>query len=86
MPISTSSSSAASPKLAWPNKPSGMTDWSRFEQMDPHLLVGLVNTALRNEAESLEDLCRTHDIDADTLCARFESVGYVYQPEQVQFR
>ena len=27
-----------------------------FATMDPHLLVGLVNTELRNQAESLEDL------------------------------
>lgn len=63
-----------------------MTDWSRFQQMDPHLLVGLVNTELRNEADSLEDLCRTHDIDAVALSERLTSAGYEYQEEQNQFR
>jgi hypothetical protein len=63
-----------------------MTDWSRYQKMDPHLLVGLVNTGLRNEADSLEDLCRTHDLDLDQLSARLESAGYAYQSEQNQFR
>lgn len=54
--------------------------------MDPHLLVGLVNTELRNHAESLEDLAKTYGIDASTLTARLESAGYEYRPEQSQFR
>lgn len=61
-------------------------DWSQFQRIDPHLLVGLVNTELRNQADSLDDLCRTHDIDAVQLCAHLEAAGYHYQPEQKQFR
>lgn len=63
-----------------------MTDWSRYQQMDPHLLVGLVNTELRNQAESLDDLCRTHDIDASALLAHLQSADYEYRAEQNQFR
>lgn len=61
-------------------------DWTQFESIDPHLLVGLVNTELRNHADSLEDLCRTHDIDAAKLEARLSSADYQYQAEQNQFR
>ncbi|MFU8848079.1 MAG: DUF4250 domain-containing protein [Opitutales bacterium] len=61
-------------------------DWTKFESMDPHLLVGLVNTELRNHADSLEDLCATHDLDASTLTARLASAHYQYQAEQNQFR
>lgn len=61
-------------------------DWSHFQQIDPHLLVGLVNTELRNHADSLEDLCRTHDIDQAQLCARLETANYHFQVEQNQFR
>jgi len=61
-------------------------DWSQFHKIDPHLLVGLVNTELRNHAESLEDLCRTHDIDPNALCERLASADYHYQKEQKQFR
>lgn len=61
-------------------------DWTQFESMDPHLLVGLVNTELRNNSESLEDLCRTHDVDSEALCARLASADYHYQADQNQFR
>ena len=54
--------------------------------MDPHLLVGLVNTELRNHSNSLDDLCRTHEVDAASLQARLASADYHYQKEQNQFR
>ncbi|MGE9270682.1 MAG: DUF4250 domain-containing protein [Verrucomicrobiales bacterium] len=59
---------------------------SRFDAMDPHLLVGLVNTELRNHAESLEDLVKTHGLDQGALVARLAEGGYEYQPDQRQFR
>lgn len=54
--------------------------------MDPHLLVGLVNTELRNNAESLEDLCKTHGLDQEVLVARLREGEYLYQVKQKQFR
>lgn len=54
--------------------------------MDPHLLVGLVNTELRNHSDDLNDLCRTHDIDQDALVAHLAKSGYDYFPEQGKFR
>lgn len=57
-----------------------------FQTMDPHLLVGLVNTELRNQAESLEDLVKTHGLDEVALTSRLAEAGYDYQPEQCQFR
>ena len=54
--------------------------------MDPHMLVGLINTELRNQAESLEDLVKTHDLDEALLIARLGEAGYEYRPEQNQFR
>ena len=36
---------------------------SSFETMDPLLLPGLINTALRNDSDDLDDLVRTHDLD-----------------------
>lgn len=59
---------------------------SRYDTMDPHLLVGLVNTELRNHAESLEDLVKTHALDEGTLVTKLAEAGYDYQPEQRQFR
>ena len=59
---------------------------STFETMDPYLLVGLVNTELRNHASSLEDLCKTHALDQAALKERLKSVDYEYQADQKQFR
>ena len=61
-------------------------DLSKCLALDPHLLVGLVNTELRNHCDSLEDLVKTHDIGEDTLVERLGGAGYIYQPAQNQFR
>ena len=55
-------------------------------QMDPNLLLGLLNTELRNHCDSLEDLVKTHDIDPQLLSEKMAVAGYVYHPEQNQFR
>jgi Domain of unknown function (DUF4250) len=54
--------------------------------MDPHLLVGLLNTELRDFSEDLEDLVKTHDLCPDRLLEKMKAAGYCYQPEQNQFR
>jgi hypothetical protein len=61
-------------------------DLSNYLQMDPHLLLGLVNTELRNHCDSLDDLVKTHDLDPGELVAKLEKAGYVYQTAQNQFR
>ncbi len=61
-------------------------DLANWEAMDPHLLVGLLNTELRNHAESLDDLAKTHGVPAEGLIRRMESAGYQYREEQKQFR
>ncbi len=50
------------------------------------MLVGIVNTALRNDFESLEDLCLTHAIDQSELVERLASAGYQYNESAGQFR
>jgi hypothetical protein len=57
-----------------------------FETIHPDLLPGLVNTALRNDCDDLEDLCRTHDLDQNRLKARLGELGYRYVAEIRQFR
>lgn len=61
-------------------------DLTNYLRMDPHLLVGLVNTELRNHSDSLEDLVKTHNLDPEALEKRLGEAGYVYQVEQRQFR
>lgn len=59
---------------------------SGFRQMDPHLLIGLVNTELRNQCESLDDLVCTHDLERAELIDRLAEAGFVYREEINQFR
>ncbi|MGB0413045.1 MAG: DUF4250 domain-containing protein [Coraliomargarita sp.] len=54
--------------------------------MDPHLLVGVVNTAIRNHCDDLEDLCKVHDMEQTVLVERLNNAGYDFMPEQQQFR
>lgn len=61
-------------------------DFSKWRGMDPHLLVGLVNTELRNHSESLEDLLKTHDLAKEDLVRKLGEAGYSYREEQRQFR
>jgi hypothetical protein len=61
-------------------------DLSKWKYIDPHLLVGLVNTELRNHSESLEDLVKTHDLSEEDLKRKLAEVGYAYRPEQNRFR
>jgi hypothetical protein len=61
-------------------------DFSKWKGMDPHMLVGLVNTELRNHCESLEDLVKTHDLPEDDLIRKLAAAGYEYRGEQNQFR
>lgn len=68
-----------------PGAASGM-DLSNYLQMDPHLLLGLINTELRNHCDSLDDLVKTHGLGGDALLARLAAAGYIYQPQQNQFR
>ena len=61
-------------------------DLSKWQRMDPHLLVGLVNTELRNHAESLEDLAKTHGVPEQELIEKLQAAGYESRAEQKQFR
>lgn len=61
-------------------------DFSKWRGMDPHLLVGLVNTELRNHSESLDDLLKTYDLPGADLIDKLAEAGYVYREEQRQFR
>jgi len=54
--------------------------------MDPHLLLGLLNTELRNHCDSLDDLVKTHNMDLQLLSDKMATADYVYKAELNQFR
>lgn len=59
---------------------------AHYLTMDPNLLLGLLNTELRNHCDSLDDLVKTHNLDPEALVGKMAAAGYVYQAEQNQFR
>jgi hypothetical protein len=59
---------------------------SRYREMDPQMLLGLINTALRNDGEELTGLVLTHDLDEEALRERLQEIGYRYIGELRQFR
>lgn len=53
---------------------------------DPIMLYSVVNTKLRDEYPTLEDLCTSLDISPDDLQSRLAAVGFTYDPATNQFR
>ena len=56
------------------------------QEMDPFILLSLINTKLRNESESLAGLCENYDIDQARLVGKLGAFGYEYIGEINQFR
>lgn len=53
---------------------------------DPFMLLSLVNTKLRDEYSSLDELCAAEDLDRDLLESRLKAAGFDYMPTINQFR
>lgn len=56
------------------------------KEMDPFILLSLINTKLRNESESLGGLCENYNIDQAHLVEKLGAFGYEYIGEINQFR
>ena len=52
---------------------------------DPAILLSYVNTQLRDFYPSLEELCKTLDVDQAALEESLRAIGYVCQPEKNRF-
>ena len=52
---------------------------------DPVILLSFVNTKLRDEFESLEELCAALDADQQTLCDTLAALDYHYDPTGNRF-
>lgn len=53
---------------------------------DPFILLSQVNMKLRDEYESLDELCAALDYDKDELIDRLAAAGFEYIASQNQFR
>ena len=47
---------------------------------DPNILLSLINTKLRDDFSSLDDLCDSLDVDKEELLTKLKSEGYSYDP------
>ena len=52
---------------------------------DPVMLLSVINTKLRDEYGSLDELCRALDEPKDELCTKPAAIDYHYSPEKNQF-
>lgn len=53
---------------------------------DPIILLSFINTRLRDQYQSLDQLCADLDIDRKALESTLNDAGFEYMPEQNQFR
>lgn len=52
---------------------------------DPMILVSFINTKLRDEYESLDDLCQKEDADKAELIAKLATINYKYNEKLNKF-
>lgn len=53
---------------------------------DPIILLSFINTRLRDQYSSLDDLCDDPDIDRTEIEDKLRLAGFEYNPDQNQFR
>ena len=52
---------------------------------DPIMLLSWINTQLRDRYASLDDLCRSENLERSAIEASLASVDYVYDSDTNQF-
>ena len=52
---------------------------------DPIILVSFVNTKLRDQFATLEELCQTYELNQAELCQTLDSIDYQYDETTNQF-
>lgn len=53
---------------------------------DPVMLMSVVNTKLRDEFSSPDELCKAFGIDKNELEQKLKNAGFTYKPETNQYR
>lgn len=53
---------------------------------DPIMLMSVINTKLRDEYSSLDELCKSLGIEKEELTEKLGKAGFTYRPEINQFR
>lgn len=53
---------------------------------DPIMLLSVINTRLRDEFDSFDELCKVLDLNSLDLIAKLQTAGFEYLPQINQFR
>lgn len=53
---------------------------------DPVILLSYINTQLRDFYPSLEEFCKSNDLDIRTITEKLAAIGYTYDETQNRFR
>ncbi len=53
---------------------------------DPVILLSYINTQLRDNYSSLDELCASFDVDKKDICDRLSAIGYTYDKEGNTFK
>jgi len=59
---------------------------SKYETMDPVMLMSIVNMKIRDEFGDLDSLINYFEIDKEILINRLKQAGFDYLSEVKQFR
>lgn len=51
----------------------------------PEILLSVINTKLRDFYPSLDELCKSMDIEKEAIIEKLAKIDYAYQPEINQF-
>ena len=60
--------------------------WAKMIPSDPVILLSFVNARLRDEYESLNELCAALDVSRPELETRLAAIGYQYNEVTNQFK
>ena len=52
---------------------------------DPMMLLSFINMKLRDQYDSIDELCASMDIDRSELESRLAEAGFEYNPQQNKF-
>jgi len=53
---------------------------------DPVILLSYINTKLRDEFPSFEELCKSLDVSDTDIIGKLGAIGYSYDPQRNCFR
>nr|WP_086939055.1 DUF4250 domain-containing protein [Thaumasiovibrio occultus] len=61
-------------------------DIRNYQNMDPIMLMSIINMKLRDEYGDLDNLVKSMDLDKDALVAKLKAAGFDYLEDVKQFR